>query len=78
LQPHIEITLATNNDTLIRAALIFAEGIFQGECHVVHPKSNLSSKIVVPLSPPKNVVVDLHVKVTLFAMNWDYLEFVSS
>ncbi|CAG7724141.1 unnamed protein product [Allacma fusca] len=62
-QPHIEITLSTNNDTVIKAALIFAEGIFQGECHVVHPKTeNLHSKITVPLMPPKNVVVDLHIK----------------
>lgn len=62
--PHIEITLSTNNETVIRSALIFAEGIFQGECHVVHPNSkNLESKISVPLIPPKNVVVDLHIKV---------------
>lgn len=62
--PHIEITLSTNNDTVIRSALIFAEGIFQGECHVVHPSSkSLDSKISVPLIPPKNVVVDLHIKV---------------
>jgi hypothetical protein len=25
--PHIEITLSTNNDTVIRAVLIFAEGV---------------------------------------------------
>lgn len=62
--PHIEIALSTNNDTIIRSALIFAEGIFQGECHVVHPTGNqLESKICVPLVPPKNVVVDLHIKV---------------
>ncbi|OXA51473.1 Bardet-Biedl syndrome 2 protein [Folsomia candida] len=60
---HIEITLSLNNDAQIRSALIFAEGIFQGECHVVHPKLEaLQSKISVPLMPPKNVVVDLHIK----------------
>lgn len=30
----------------------------------MHPQSeNLRSKITVPLMPPKNVVVDLHIKV---------------
>jgi Bardet-Biedl syndrome 2 protein len=63
-QPYVEITLSLNNETQIRAALIFAEGIFQGECHVVHPKIDfMQSKISVPLMPPKNVVVDLHIKV---------------
>lgn len=64
-QPYIEITLSLNNDTNIRSALIFAEGIFQGECHVVHPKAEaLQPKISVALMPPKNVVVDLHIKVS--------------
>lgn len=50
-------------DTIIRAVLIFAEGIFIGESHVVHPSiHNLASCIRVPITPPKDVPVDLHLK----------------
>lgn len=34
-QPHVEIAIETTNDTIVRAVLIFAEGIFEGECLVV-------------------------------------------
>ena len=61
LQPHVEVTLATSNDTLIRSVLIFAEGIFEGECHVVHPREPYQS-VVVPIFPPKDIPVDLHIK----------------
>ena len=60
-QPHVEVTLSTSNDTLIRCVLIFAEGIFEGECHVVHPKEPYQS-IVVPIYPPRDIPVDLHIK----------------
>ena len=61
--PHVEVSLTTSNDTIIRGVLIFAEGIFEGECHVVHPKENLASPtIVVPIIPPRDVPVDLHIK----------------
>ena len=39
-QPHVEVTLSTSNDTLIRCVLIFAEGIFEGkigDCHIGTP-----------------------------------------
>ena len=50
-------------DTIIRAVLIFAEGIFLGESHVVHPSiHSLSSSIRIPVTPPKDVPVDLHLK----------------
>ena len=50
-------------DTIIRAVLIFAEGIFLGESHVVHPSlHSLSSSIRIPITPPKDVPVDLHLK----------------
>ena len=61
--PHVEVSLTTSNDTIIRSVLIFAEGIFDGECHVVHPKENVvSPTIVVPIIPPRDVPVDLHLK----------------
>lgn len=50
-------------ETIIRAVLIFAEGIFEGESHVVHPSAqNLSGCVRVPIIPPKDIPVDLHVK----------------
>ncbi|XP_020821339.1 BBSome complex member BBS2 isoform X3 [Phascolarctos cinereus] len=60
---HVELRISTSNDTIIRAVLIFAEGIFTGESHVVHPSiQNLSSCIRIPITPPKDVPVDLHMK----------------
>nr|XP_045238877.1 Bardet-Biedl syndrome 2 protein isoform X3 [Macaca fascicularis] len=60
---HTELCISTSNDTIIRAVLIFAEGIFIGESHVVHPSiHNLSSSICIPIAPPKDVPVDLHLK----------------
>ncbi|XP_076849765.1 BBSome complex member BBS2 [Brachyhypopomus gauderio] len=60
---HIELSISTPNETIIRAVLIFAEGIFEGESHVVHPSGqNLSGCVCVPLIPPKDIPVDLHIK----------------
>ncbi|MGH0178462.1 UNVERIFIED_CONTAM: hypothetical protein FKN15_003044 [Acipenser sinensis] len=62
-KPSVDLTISTSNDTIIRAVLIFAEGIFEGESHVVHPSAqNLSGCIRVPIIPPKDVPVDLHIK----------------
>ena len=63
LQAHVEVSLSTSNETIIRSVLIFAEGIFDGECHVVHPKEPATT-INVPIFPPKDIPVDLHIKVT--------------
>ncbi|KAL8584830.1 hypothetical protein ACOMHN_037535 [Nucella lapillus] len=61
--PHVELFISTTNDTIIRAVLIFAEGIFEGESHVVHPSPNgLSGTLRVPIVPPKDVPIDLHIK----------------
>lgn len=60
---HIELNISTPNETIIRAVLIFAEGIFEGESHVVHPSTqNLSGCVRVPIVPPKDIPVDLHIK----------------
>lgn len=43
--------------------MIFAEGIFKGESEVVHPYENeIFSEINIPLRPPKDIPIDLHVK----------------
>lgn len=60
---HIELSISTPNETIIRAVLIFAEGIFEGESHVVHPSAqHLSGCVKVPVIPPKDIPVDLHIK----------------
>ncbi|KAM9753890.1 BBSome complex member BBS2 isoform 1-T2 [Menidia menidia] len=60
---HVELSISTPNETIIRAVLIFAEGIFDGESHVVHPSvQNLSGCVRVPIVPPKDIPVDLHIK----------------
>ncbi|XP_041369340.1 Bardet-Biedl syndrome 2 protein homolog [Gigantopelta aegis] len=61
--PFVELTITTTNDTIIRAVLIFAEGIFEGESHVIHPSPDkLTTSLTVPLVPPKDIPVDLHIK----------------
>ncbi|PNF42357.1 hypothetical protein B7P43_G03680 [Cryptotermes secundus] len=62
-QPHVEISLSTNNETIISAVMVFAEGIFEGETHVLHPKdSEVTSRLDVALYPPRDVPVDIHIK----------------
>ncbi|KAK1785417.1 hypothetical protein P4O66_018251, partial [Electrophorus voltai] len=66
---HVELSISTPNETIIRAVLIFAEGIFEGESHVVHPSApNLSGCVCVPIIPPKDIPVDLHIKA--FVVMW--------
>ncbi|XP_033751915.1 Bardet-Biedl syndrome 2 protein homolog isoform X2 [Pecten maximus] len=61
--PHVELFIGTTNDTAIKAVLIFAEGIFEGESHVIHPApAQLSNSLTVSIQPPKDVPVDLHIK----------------
>lgn len=61
--PHVVVALSTNNDTIIRAVIVFAEGIFKGETHVEHPKPNdLSNKLDISLYPPRDVPIDIHLK----------------
>lgn len=63
VQPHVELSISTTNDTIIRTVMIFAEGVFEGECHVVHPfLQQTKPSLHVPIYPPKDVPVDLHIK----------------
>ncbi|XP_030766651.1 Bardet-Biedl syndrome 2 protein homolog [Sitophilus oryzae] len=62
-KPHVEVYISTNNATIIKAVIIFAEGIFKGESHVVHPEtSKLSSDMSIPLYLPRDNAVDIHIK----------------
>ncbi|XP_044745857.1 Bardet-Biedl syndrome 2 protein-like [Coccinella septempunctata] len=59
----IEIFISTNNSTIIRSVTIFAEGIFKGETHVVHPADHqISSDLTIPLNLPSDNPVDIHIK----------------
>lgn len=63
VQPHVELSILTTNETVIRTVMIFAEGVFEGESHVVHPsQQNLKSTLQLPVFPPKDIPVDLHIK----------------
>ncbi|GFG30618.1 hypothetical protein Cfor_05179 [Coptotermes formosanus] len=71
--PHVEISLSTNNETVIAAVMVFAEGIFEGETHVLHPKpSEVSSRLDVALYPPRDVPVDIHIKIAMW-INQNFL-----
>ncbi|KAF5291934.1 hypothetical protein FQA39_LY14166 [Lamprigera yunnana] len=63
VKPNVEIFISTNNTTIIKAVIIFAEGIFKGETHIVHPPSSkISPSQTVPLLLPKDMPVDIHIK----------------
>eukprot|EP00741_Cyanophora_paradoxa_P010844 tig00020544_g10484.t1 len=47
---------------VIKAVIIFAEQLFQGESFFVHPKSP-SNVVRVPLCPPKDVAADMLIKI---------------
>ncbi|XP_050519703.1 Bardet-Biedl syndrome 2 protein homolog isoform X2 [Daktulosphaira vitifoliae] len=61
--PCVLLTLLTNNSTILRAVTVFAEGIFDDETHVVHPKKeNVSSTLTISLFPPKDIHLDIHIR----------------
>lgn len=56
------LTLESSNATLIKAAVVFADRLFDGgESIVVHERSP-SSELRVPLRPPKDVSAELQIK----------------
>nr|CAB3225153.1 Bardet-Biedl syndrome 2 protein homolog [Phallusia mammillata] len=62
-RPHIELIVSTTNETIVRMVVIFAEGLFDGESHIVHPASSaLSNQIRIPLYPVKDTLVELHIQ----------------
>ncbi|XP_013137030.1 PREDICTED: Bardet-Biedl syndrome 2 protein homolog [Papilio polytes] len=60
----LDLAISTNNETIVRAALVLAEGIFEsGETLARHPPVNsLRSILYAPLRPPRDVPVDVHIK----------------
>ena len=60
---HIQLSLATSNNTIIRSVMVFGEGIFEGESYVAHPRpSALASDLTIPIIPPRDIPIDLHLK----------------
>ena len=55
------LTLQSNNDARIKAAVVFAERVFEGESLAVHQKDP-GAELRVPLRPPKDVAAELQVK----------------
>ncbi|CAK1584287.1 unnamed protein product [Parnassius mnemosyne] len=60
----LNLAISTNNETIVRAALVLAEGIFDtGETLARHPPLHLLRSILhAPLKPPRDVPVDVHIK----------------
>ncbi|VDM97509.1 unnamed protein product [Thelazia callipaeda] len=63
--PCIELQLSASGDALIRAVILFAEGIFNGESYVIHPDEDLTSNMAIQLRPEKDLAVDLHIEAFL-------------
>jgi len=58
-----QLIISTNNDTTIRMVVLFAEGLFNGESHVVHPPTNsVSNQLIIKLFPTKDIEIDLHIQ----------------
>jgi len=55
------LTLASNNDTLVKMALVFSDVLFVDESICVHPKQPAST-LSVPLRPSKNQQTEILVK----------------
>jgi Bardet-Biedl syndrome 2 protein len=58
----VNLRIATNNKTIVRAVVIFADQLFPGESLFVCPKEQLS-ELLVPLAPEKDIQSDLFLKV---------------
>ncbi|VVC93287.1 unnamed protein product, partial [Leptidea sinapis] len=60
----IQLAISTNNETVVRAALVFGEGVFEtGETIARHPpQGSLRSILFIPMKPPRDVPVDIHIK----------------
>lgn len=51
---------------LLKAVTVFAEGIFEDETHVIHPKKDdISPELKISLLPPKDILLDIHIRVSL-------------
>ncbi|KAI6661899.1 Bardet-Biedl syndrome 2 protein [Oopsacas minuta] len=63
--PHVVMTISTTNGTFIHLVVVIAESLFEdGESLVVHPPENKRcDQIKIPLIPPRDMPIDLHIKI---------------
>lgn len=57
----VVITLTTNNDTVIKLAMVFSEVLFEEESLVIHP-AKPSGQLIIPIKVDKNISTDLQIK----------------
>ena len=57
-----ELVLRTNNDTVIKAAVLFGESVFEEEIRFMHFGNQPSSEARVSIRPPRDVAADLAIK----------------
>ncbi|XP_029051059.2 Bardet-Biedl syndrome 2 protein homolog [Osmia bicornis bicornis] len=67
------VSLASGPGLLIHCAIVFTEGVFEGETLVVHP-SKPRGELEIELHPAKNTPVDMHVKVCVGPAGADLLQ----
>merc|ERR1712087_389004 len=60
-QGTVELHLMTSNYSVIRAVVIFAEHLFDGEACMLHPIPP-SNNVIVQISPAKDVQTMMHIK----------------
>eukprot|EP00043_Microstomoeca_roanoka_P017703 m.185571 g.185571 ORF g.185571 m.185571 type:complete len:539 (-) comp16685_c3_seq2:923-2539(-) len=59
----VVLNVATTTGVPIRSVILFAEGLFEGESHVMHCEDPQLSKLSISLLPPKLEAFDVSVKV---------------
>lgn len=63
-RPRIEVKISTNNATVIRAVLIFADGIFPGETYIAYPTAGGGGvpSVCIPFVLPRDAAHEIHIK----------------
>ncbi|XP_067209756.1 Bardet-Biedl syndrome 2 protein homolog [Linepithema humile] len=67
------VALAAGPGLLVHCAIVFAEGVFEGETLVTHP-NRPQGELEIALYPAKNDPVDIHVKVYVGPLGTDLLQ----
>ena len=69
LQGNAELSLMTSNYSVIRAVVIVAEHLFEGESCVLHPNPP-SSSVLVQIAPAKDVETKMQVHGRMLTGEW--------
>ncbi|XP_054004595.1 Bardet-Biedl syndrome 2 protein homolog [Hylaeus anthracinus] len=67
------VALASGPGLLIHCAIVFTEGVFEGETLVIHP-AKPKGELEIELRPAKNAPVDMHVKVSVGPAGADLMQ----